>query len=442
MPHMPWMKTLQQLANGPATRCDFVVGSCLYPGTPFEENAASEIFLHVAEVLREERGGDALFLVGDLIYADATAGMLDPLGWRDRYLLRYRRALGMPALRDLLRQVPTHFVVDDHEFTNNFAGPSEPPPAAAAGAQAWRTNLVNARIRQGALDSASGPDSPDSFDFAQRMAASYLHPGSLPWGNAPQGRGRALWYTLAHGREFPCPAFLADTRSERLPATTQRPARLMHPDQKAALKDWLTAVKPLRLPKFIFSGSTLVPLERTSLAPGGLLREDGLAAFGDDMGEILRHIVEQDIHGVVFVGGDLHLSATAELTLRAGGHAVQAVQIVASGLYSPLRFVNADVRQYAWEVPQRLQLAPLHGGAPVEIDYTARLLCPTPHQHATPPSFVQVQADPAGPGHTWQLRVVSHQLTANNALPAGQTSAQRWTASRSRKENAPLVLAC
>jgi cholesterol oxidase len=77
---------------------------------------------------------------------------------------------------------------------------------------------------------------------------------------------------------------------------------------------------------------------------------------------------------VVFIGGDLHISATARLDLlRLGdGHTVRALQVVSSGLYAPLPFVNTSRDSIDWRgSPDARRRIALGGHA---IDYTPELL--------------------------------------------------------------------
>ena len=101
-------------------------------------------------------------------------------------------------------------------------------------------------------------------------------------------------------------------------------------------------------PKFIIAGSVLAPLTVDSHGKGMWMRQDGFAGYPGDLDEIVAFILRNQIHGVVFVGGDLHLSCMSRLTLRDARACpkrhpdVAALQIVSSGLYAPLPFVNTS----------------------------------------------------------------------------------------------------
>ena len=61
-----------------------------------------------------------LMLVGDQIYADATAGVFDPTVMDDRFELPYEGLLQTAVVRHTLRRLPLFTTVDDHEIDNNW----------------------------------------------------------------------------------------------------------------------------------------------------------------------------------------------------------------------------------------------------------------------------------------------------------------------------------
>lgn len=346
----PWLARLVRRAAGePVRDCHFLVGSCHYPGTPFDRDFAHRAFEGMGRLLADPAFTcDALFMIGDQIYADATAGLLDPVAWRDRYLLRYREAFDAPAVQRVLQFLPVHFAVDDHEFADNYAGIEATRPAGPHRPrdEDWRTQA----IRGGRLG-------PEEFAFALGAARSYMSSAreAEPVGDGPAG-GTGLWYALDDG-ELGCPAFVLDTRSERRRAEPGVAARPMRPEQLDALLAWLDRWSGDPRPKFVFAGSVIVPLSAEALAPGAWLREDGLAGYPQELGRILTHIVERGIRGVVFLGGDLHLSCVASMELQLPGHApVRATQVVASGLYAPLAVANVGKRSIDWDREQTLEL--------------------------------------------------------------------------------------
>src|SRR5438046_7488845 len=182
-------------------------------------------------------GVHMLFLVGDQIYADATANMLDSRAWRERYAQRYRVAFTSPNARKVLAHVPTHFAIDDHEISDNWSGEAVESP-----------------------DYSRAVESARSFQSSGRETR-------LIGRSAKKRDGDALWYSLSEQREHCCPAFVMDTRSERAPRLYKRGPnfQLVSPQQLAALRDWLSSVNhgaTAHMPKFIFCGVGIAPISR------------------------------------------------------------------------------------------------------------------------------------------------------------------------------------
>ena len=413
-PLLPWVARLCERAAGrPVHDAHFIVASCRYPGLMVDREQPDRVFAGMRRVVSGATGVpcDQVFLIGDQIYADATAGLADPKVWRDRYLDRYRETFAGAQLRELLRSVPVHFAIDDHEIADNFDG-CVGERDAYWGRLPWHVEAEE----QG---TSSGEITAGELDFALR--ASYSYVGSrredVPFGasgaNAATAAGR-FWYALDHEREAHFPMFVTDTRSERTRASATAPARLMSDTQLEALLAWLRALAGSPVPKFIFSGSVIAPLERDAFAPGALWREDGLAAYPRELGRIVECIVQHDIRHVVFVGGDLHISATAalELVRLRDGHHVRALQIVSSGLYAPLPFINTSRDAIDWKGhPDARRRIPLGDHA---IDYTPELLTDA-NAH-----FVQVSAvasaDSAG-GPAWRIEARALDRDAAQVAP-------------------------
>jgi cholesterol oxidase len=399
---LPWLRRLQLRAAGrPVRDAHFIVASCRYPGLMVDREQPDQVFAGMQRVLRGDTGLDCdlVFFIGDQIYADATAGLADPKLWRDRFLDRYREAFSCLRLREVLRSIPVHFAIDDHEIADNYSGYVGPR------AQFWNDMPWHVEAEDQGI--VSGEVTADELAFALRAAYSYQgsRREAVPFGRAPVAAGR-FWYALDHDVEARFPTFVTDTRSERLRATATAPARLMSDAQLAALLQWLRGTAALNLPKFIFSGSVIAPLTRDAFAPGALLREDGLVAYPLELEQIVALIVELDIRHVVFVGGDLHISATAALDLvrHSDGRSVRALQLVSSGLYAPLPFVNTSRDSIDWKGhPDAHRRIPLGGHA---IEYAPELLTDS-NGH-----FVHVSA--VAHGEAWQITA---RALDRNALP-------------------------
>ncbi len=403
-----WLaRLLARQSSTTAGDCHFLVGSCRYPGTPFDRAQADAVFEEMLAIVQGDAPCDALFLVGDQVYADASAGLLDPRAWRDRYTDRYREAFGAPHMRELLRSIPVHFAVDDHEFADNFDGVAQSGPGLPSSVPPHWRDLETwfARVRSGVIVD-------EEFRFARKTAGSYMSSGRElhPFGGSAASPD-TFWYALEHGNEFPLPAFVLDTRSERQLAGAAQSARLMRPEQQTALFRWLDDVNAGRwsdCPKFIFMGSVLVPLHRDCATRGAERRDDGWAGYPAELEALVHHIVDHRIQRVVFVSGDPHLSCAFPLELVGdAGRRVKALQIVASGLYAPLPFANLSRHDVDWYARHSLR------AGRYAVDYKPHFLCDA-RSH-----FVRVSAEPKG--GQWHIAVVAHGRSGPSPPPLSFT---------------------
>jgi cholesterol oxidase len=377
---------------GQHSDCHFLVGSCRYPGTPLDRLSADQAFDGMLTVLRSQTPVDLLFLIGDQIYADATAGVLDSTVWRDRYTARYQDMMRSPSVRAVLNTVPCHFAIDDHEFADNFAG--------VVGDLSPGRELQN--LKEGGIGEAQ-------FVFARNAASEYMDSGrsttAFGTSRVPQREEQpTFWYALDDPAEIRCPAFILDTRAERQRAGQSAQARLMSDEQMNALMSWLQAHSSDSRPKFIFMGSPIIPLTSDFKNPDMWMRQDGPAGYPDELARIVGKIAGQRIERVVFVGGDPHLSCVARMTMNTFGARVDSLHIVSSGLYAPLPFANMQPGDVDWNESARISLPGC------EIDFTPKLLFPTPDSMVTcvPPHFLRVSATPNDPGPTWTIRIEAY----------------------------------
>lgn len=395
---LPYYRRLIRKLNGEPGAADsfhFVVGSCRYPGTPVEAEQADAIFAGMRALLAQTEL-DLAFFVGDQIYADAYNDVFDNGVWRDRFKVSYRVAFNSPNMKEVLRSLPIHFAIDDHEIVDDWSGGTDPgssPPRGSGGPQ----ELTYAGLGQ------------DQLDFARQAARHYTSSArdQRAVGAATQPAAGALWYALDHVNEVNFPCFVLDTRGERTlrevalhGASATLPPMLSPDGQLAAFLEWLSAAQtdmPDR-PKFVFAGQILAPIARDLVAhPSAFRFSDGFFGYPGTLRAVIEHIVAEQIRSVVFVGGDLHLSCAAELTLRANGQEVGAWQIVASGLYAPARFANSPATRFAWASPETVPLVP---GDTVSLTCTSRLLT-TSVAH-----FVQVRVGRSA--ENWRIAVSAH----------------------------------
>ncbi len=362
---VPWFRKLAGNVASPG--CTYLLGSCRYPGTPFERERADAVFKKMAEKVDEANDAiDFVLFVGDQIYSDATANLFDTLEPVERYTQRYRDAFRSEHMGTLLRSVPVYMALDDHELADNWQG-------------------------------LPAPDSKyqDHFELARDAARNYL------WRMGPrsyeQGDPNALWYRFDQGG---LPFFVLDVRSERrlrTRTTAADQARMLSDAQLAALDAWLGETTiPLDRPRFIVGGLPLAPV-RNGEADGKLWRNaDGWHGFPGSLTRLLDIIVRHADKTIVFVAGDYHFSACAELTVDPSHTNMKVYQIVGSGLYAPLPFTNERPEDY----PARQQVRGPAGQVWFNSHYT--LLTQEPSH------FLQVKATLSGGRDPWHVDVIAY----------------------------------
>ena len=346
---LSWFQHLQGKNSDHAA---FLVSSCRYPGSPFDESLADRIFEAMRQHVNDSegrRGIDHVLMVGDQIYADATADIFETRNRRERFAQQYREAFGAPHMRRFLASVPTYMALDDHEFDDNWpddSGTLNPTdPIVKRSRENFQHGLAGAEAYQWSMSRRDG-----------RTSRPNPHP--------PDDSG--LWHTFESGG---LPFFVMDTRTERTlrqADVSWDKAQLVGPRQFKVLTDWLQGHKEEDKPKFIVSGSVLAPVAREFIGAQWQYRKhDGWAGYPATWQALAQYIVEEEIHKVVFIAGDSHFSALAKLTFSSNTSkkpSVTAYQIVASALFAPLPFANADPYDYDWG-------APLPGRPPGSVPY-------------------------------------------------------------------------
>lgn len=309
----------------------FFVGSCRYPGTMFESDLSDAALRAISEKLEQGDGAALMLLVGDQIYADATAGVLDTENERERVVKRYRKAWNTKGFSGVAPRIPIYTSVDDHEFWDNF----EPSLEGAGGIReawakaayfAWQASPSRLRERE-------------RFD----VGAPPLAPGVDP--------------SFAH--EFVAggfPFFVLDGRTQRERRsldTGTRDYALINKQQSGRLLNWLNAMVVAdpedRRPKFVVCGSVFAPFwrEAADRPPAYRRRDDGWNGYHTTIHEVVDFIAQHSVANVVFIGGDYHVSAVADMTIESKvGVKVKALCITASPLYAPLPFANGKCGDY------------------------------------------------------------------------------------------------
>jgi hypothetical protein len=312
--------------DGPAPRVHLAVASCQYPHGPLDQAPAQASLQRMAEHADQGRLDLALFL-GDQIYADATAGLVDPTRRDERYEIPHERAQRAPGLRRVLARLPSVMLLDDHELVDNW----EPcPPGADPTAPLWRTRA------ESLIDGRWG------YWKYERMRPQLRH---LPLRDLAD---KAFTFKGL-------PLYLADTRTGRGARSASSSAGVAHilhssgkpctPGPFEALEAWLCLHRDR--PKVVATPSMLLP-RRAEVArdPSASGRSDAWDGYPASMDRLLDLLMREQIHHTVFLSGDEHHALVCEVTLdpppeRAGPwEPVKLTSVHSSALYAPLPFAN------------------------------------------------------------------------------------------------------
>jgi choline dehydrogenase-like flavoprotein len=307
-------------------RLHLAVASCQYPHGPLDREPAQASLQSMARVA-DEGGLDLALFLGDQVYADATAGLVDATRRDERYEGPHETAQRAHGLRSVLARVPTVMLLDDHEMVDNW----EPrPPGAAASLPLWRT-------REDALR-----DGRWGYWKYERLR--------------PQLRVKPERDLADKGFVFAgLPIYLADTRTGRSARGSSVPPGLAHilgahvdgthPGQFQTLEDWLRQYRDV--PKVVATPSLLLPRRAEVVVdPANAPRSDAWDGYPASLHRLLDFLLREQIQHTVFVSGDEHHALVCEVTLApaaqmsAGLHAIRLTSVHSSALYAPFPFAN------------------------------------------------------------------------------------------------------
>ena len=263
-----------------------------------------------------------MWMLGDQIYADAQAGVLDSSSSLERLLPRYRSAFGSPAFLALARRLPLYMAMDDHEIGDNWS----------------------------AEQRLHGQPSAVLADNALAAFAVYQRAHG-PQGQGPGGHD----FSVVHGGV----AFLSlNTRIHR----RRLPERqILHPEQWDLLETWLIEQQAQGdHPKFIVTGSVVAPGLREAQGQPSPRQSDTWQMSAAQRARLLGLVLKHQVRHVVFLSGDYHCSAHA--TIRFSGTDLQAFCLVSPSLHAPMRFANVPASGVL-----RCETVVLPGGATATI---------------------------------------------------------------------------
>lgn len=378
---LPFVRLAPHIIAGPnvGTGLTFMASSCRHPGVAFEDKRADRSLEYIQTAARTGLTHPAfMFMLGDQIYADASAGVIDSPSAVERVALRHRKAFTTVGFAELTSTLPTYMAMDDHEIADN-----------------WSTDELE----------YADPTSTRAMEAHTLHATARAAYAAYQWAHGPRNTS-APGFNY-HFDEAGCAFFVLDTRSQR----TRFPAYPLLPQvcsqaQMAELKRWLAALPKGAQPKFIVSGSVFAP---------GLHDDDtGNPALSSRMSDtwqmaqaqrsdVLHHIATEQVQNVVFLSGDYHCAAIAEIEIASGQidarAPLRAYAIVVPPLYAPLPFANASASDI-----MTTESVPLGAGAMATI---------TTRVESEGDGFAQVSVRPL-PMDTWQLDIEFHQADAQH----------------------------
>lgn len=340
-----WAETLS-----PGGTLKLFATTCRYPGFAVElrrsENATAEMLAK----LEQEGAADALLMLGDQIYADATGGLFDTTSALEKYGGRYQALFASPRFRRLAARLPIYMTQDDHEFSNNWCQE----------------------------DMFQGP----AGDAHYRTALGMLHACQVS--HSPYGARAVAPPFDYHMRVRGVPVYMLDSITMRhLP-----PGDIVDDAQLKSLEHWLRRI-PAAEPKLICTGSVVAPGYTLGLDAAG--RHDPLRCgdFANWQGyarqrRMLFDLIRQHGGGnVLLVSGDYHVAAHGLISYE-GAPVAQA--LIVPPLYAPMRYINDAARELA--------------GLELFGDYEIK--CPPDKRHPGS-GYAEISVTPgAGPGNMFR----------------------------------------
>jgi choline dehydrogenase-like flavoprotein len=287
------------------------LGSCRYPGLPYDRDRSDQTFKRMVLQARsrpQDRPHAALML-GDQIYADASAHLADPMSAIERFHRKHLLAFTTPWMRRLLSSTPTVMTPDDHEFTDNYplAGPL------------YSGNAVDRRyaaLREFALRSAAS-DAVKAFQLATCL------PNAIKVGcNA---------FSIGEVR-----VLVVDSRMNREKSGSG--VRTISKAQRDAIALWLRASTSTSL-QILCTGSVVLPSLMPGSDPASPGNPDSWDVAPADRAWLLGKLDQLVPGRFVLVSGDYHVSGCVEIF---DGPVSAGFGVVAPAFYAPLLYANSQ----------------------------------------------------------------------------------------------------
>ncbi|HET7866264.1 MAG TPA: alkaline phosphatase D family protein, partial [Burkholderiaceae bacterium] len=304
-------------ALGPPDPVRIAVGCCRYPGFPFDRGRADAAFKRLLALQSGPMEGRVRLgmMLGDQIYADATAGYVDPLSPVERYVGRHMNAFHSPAVQRLMAQLPMVLAPDDHEFGNDY--PNGPPLFGGTANGRADAAVRNMWRRKAAIDAIA----------AFQQSAFKLTHGV---GTFETGAVRYL---------------VLDSRTDREPVG-KNPFQILTKPQLQAIRHWVKQGRKTKQFHVLCSGSVIWPSLVPDGDPGNRGPDDSWREASIQRARLLELLASRLPGRFAVVSGDYHVSFAGLLAYR--GEPV-GVCIVAPPFYAPLPYANAAPHELDWK---------------------------------------------------------------------------------------------
>ncbi len=283
----------------------FIATTCRYPGFAFESKRVDTASFDIIADKHSHASG--MLMLGDQIYADATASLFDKLTSIEKFQERYHAMFRSPGFAKAVRAIPSYMTGDDHEFNDSWSVPD---------------NVLRKELYRAAQQ---------SYGIYQLSHSPFA--GAL---NAPP-----FDYSFTCG---PVAVYVMDTLSNR---NTKVPGQevIVSAQQLTDFKQWLTGVKLDYV--ILATGGVVAPGFQVALNAKGetdVSRAQGWEnwqAFNAQRIKLLD-ILAASAKKILLVSGDYHCAAKASIKTR-GGEKLIATAVVVPPAYAPMRYVNAKV---------------------------------------------------------------------------------------------------
>jgi choline dehydrogenase-like flavoprotein/pimeloyl-ACP methyl ester carboxylesterase len=343
----------------------FALGSCQYPSGVLDKEVAYESYKILGESFKDspEEHVDMTLLVGDQVYVDATAGLMDPKDSFDRFTTPYLNLYSQKDARLVFRNTPIYTMLDDHELIDNWQPLNQ--GRIAESEKLFQSSLTpdNGRVKAGCQ--------PDIISFIDELdntkesgMRSFLKFQRGHWlGPSVKAVEENLWTSF---KCFDFDFFMLDVRSQREArvaedysiriANTPSP-QIFSEDQFDGFTNWLKGRFDSNKPRFAISSSMLLPRTMPNhgsiCSPESAIRVDGWNGYPGSLAKLLAYILNNEITNVVFLSGDEHVGCVAKVTLKLRnpeneGETKEAAffSIHTPGLYTPMPFANGRPENY------------------------------------------------------------------------------------------------